>query len=230
MKMLIATLFLAPVFLCAETTITLSESVSTEVQPDRMHTNLSFEERSKNDQAIRHHFNTVVKAVKRYNKQDGLECRGGSYRISPQYSWKDNRQQFIGYQGNLSFSCEFDDVDTFNALSKELDTTVKAFDEVKRRQGTLNWIVSDRLSVETRGMLERMLIRRLERKGAHLSDAMGRECSLKTINFHTTDRPVLMRKMMMSEGVAQADSVPVEQPIQNDATLKLSAGAAYECK
>lgn len=127
MKTFPAILFLMPIMLTAATTVTLNESVSAEVQPDRMQTNLSFEERSKNDQAIRHHFNTLVKTVKRYNKKEGLECRGGSYRISPQYSWSNNRQKFIGYQGSVSFACEFDNVEAFNALSKELDTTAKGF-------------------------------------------------------------------------------------------------------
>ncbi len=213
----------------AATTVTLNESVSTEVQPDQMRTEIAFEERSKNDQAIRHHFNTLVKTVKRYNQPEGMECRGGSYQIAPQYSWSDNRQQFIGYQGSVSFTCEFENVDRFNALSSELDTTAKAFAEMKRRQGTLNWIVSDTLSITTREALERKLIQRLERKGEHLSDAMGKSCTLKTIDFQTSNRPVPIRQMM-AEGMAKSTSVPIQQPIQSDATLTVGAKASYECE
>ena len=209
------------------TTVTLNESVSTEVKPDRMRTDISFEERSKNDQAIRHHFNTLVKTVKRYNKE-GLECRGGSYRISPQYSWSNNRQKFMGYQGNVSFTCEFEDVGRFNALSSELDLTAKAFENVKRRQGTLNWIVSDALSIKMREALELRLIRRLERKGEHLSDAMRKSCALKSIDFRTANRPVPLPGVM-AEGMAKAASVPIEQPIQSDETLTVGAKASYEC-
>ncbi|MDX1296499.1 MAG: SIMPL domain-containing protein [Sulfurimonadaceae bacterium] len=211
------------------TTVTLNESVSTEVQPDRMQTEISFEERSKNDQAIRHHFNTLVKTVKRYN-QEGLECRGGSYRITPQYSWSNNRQKFMGYQGRLSFTCEFDAIGQFNALSSELDTTAKAFDNVKRRQGTLNWIVSDALSVKTHELLERRLIHRLQRKGEHLSDAMGKTCELESIDFHTPGRPVPVREMMMADSMAKAASVPIEQPIHSDATVTLRAKTSYGCR
>lgn len=106
----------------------------------------------------------------------------------------------------------------------------KAFDKVKRRQGTLNWIVSDRLSVETREMLERRLIKRLERKGDHLSDTMGKACSLTSIEFRSANRPVPVREMMMADTMAKSASVPIEQPIQSDSTLTMGAKAVYECR
>ena len=230
MKTILLPMLCLPLVLGAATKVTLNESLSLDVEPDKMHTTVAFEERASQEQPLRHHFNTLVKIVKRFNAKEGLECRGGSYRIAPQYSWSDNRQKFLGYRGTLQFSCEFDDIDTFNALSTELDTAGTAYKALKRQQGNVAWIVSDALASKSRDTLETLLIRRLAEKGDHLSEATRQHCSLLSIDFQSAAQPRPVRGMALSEGMAKAASVPIEEPIQSDSALSLGARAEYFCE
>jgi predicted secreted protein len=227
MKTIIAAVLLFPLLASAETKVTLNESVSITVEPDTMRTTLSFEERSRDDQAIRHHFNTLVKTVKHYNKDEGLECRGGGYRISPQYSWKNNRQQFLGYRGSVSFTCSFREIGEFNALSADLDNRLTALPGVKRNQGTVQWIVSDELALQNREQLESMLVRRIERKREHLSEIMQLRCATTSIAFSSRAPAYPVERMMVAEAAAP---VPIEAPIQSDTTQKLSGAVEYRCE
>jgi predicted secreted protein len=228
MKTIIAAVLLLPLLASAETKVTLNESVSITVEPDTMRTTLAFEERSRDDQALRKHFNTLVKTVKSYNDKGGsLECRGGSYRIAPHYSWKNNRQQFLGYRGSVSFTCSFRDIGEFNALSAELDTRLAALPGVKRNQGKVQWFVSDERTLENRERLESMLVRRIERKREHLSEIMQQRCATTAIAFSSRGPAYPVERMMAAEAAAP---VPIEAPIQSDTTLKLSGAVEYRCK
>lgn len=230
MKTMALTLVCLPLLLGAATKVTLNESLALEVEPDKMQTTVAFEERSMQQQALRHHFNTLVKTVKRFNEGEGLECRGGSYRVAPQYNWTNNRQEFAGYRGTLEFACSFADIDAFNALSQELDTVAAAYKGIKRQQGNVDWIVSDALAAKSRDTLESRLIRRLESKGEHLSQAMQQRCSLASIEFLSAPHPYPVRNMLLAEGMAKSASVPIEGPIQSDASLSLNARAEYRCE
>jgi len=229
MKTILATLLILPVMASAATKVTLSEAVSMEVDPDTMRTTLSFEERASDEQRIRSHFNTLVRSVKRYNERDGLECRGGSYRIAPQYSWTDNRRNFLGYQGSVAFQCTFRDIGSFNALSAELDTVAGGFPDVKRNQGTVDWIVSDDLALRSREALEGMLIRRIERKREHLGSIMQKSCTTESIAFGSRPPAYPVRRMMAAESMA-ASPVPIEEPIQGESEVSLSATVEFSCE
>ena len=227
MKRLIAVVLLLPLLASAETKVTLNESVSVTVEPDTLRTVLSFEERSQEEQTIRHHFNALVKTVKSHNEEGELECRGGSYRIAPQYSWEKNRQKFLGYRGSVSFSCSFRDIGRFNALSAALDTQLGAFPGVKRNQGSVEWFVSDELALQNRERLERMLVRRIERKREHLSEIMRQRCETTAISFSSRAPAYPVERMMAAEAAA---SVPIETPIQGDTTLTLGGAVEYLCR
>jgi predicted secreted protein len=228
MRRIMTAVLLLPLLASAATKVTLNESVSITVEPDTMRTTLSFEERSRDDQAVRKHFNTLVKTVKQYNDKGGsLECRGGGYRISPQYSWKNSRQQFLGYRGNVSFTCSFREIGEFNALSADLDNRLTALPGVKRNQGQVQWFVSDERNLQNRERLESMLVRRIERKREHLSEIMQLRCATTAIAFSSRAPAYPVERMMVAKAAA---SVPVETPIQGDTTLTLRGAVEYRCE
>lgn len=227
-KRVIGTALLFPWLLCAETKVTLSESVSLTVEPDRMRTELSFEELSRDENAIRRHFNTLVKTVKARTERETLECRGGGYRIAPQYVWKDKKQVFTGYRGTLSFNCAFGDIENFNALSKELDGRLDDFPGVKQRRGSVAWFVSDALSLQKRELLETMLVRRIEQKREHLSGIMHQECTTVSIAFGSSAPAYPVERMMVA--AEAAPPVPIEAPIQGETILTLRGGVEFRCR
>jgi predicted secreted protein len=230
MKHLFAFSLLLPGLLLAETAVTLHESASLKVEPDTMRTTLAFDALSQEEAPIAHAFNSVIKSVKRANEQkEALECRGGSYRITPRYSWANKKQTFDGYSGSLSFSCEFSQIDAYNRLSQELDTHLNAWPDLKRRQGGVIWAVSQKREQQTQLKLERMLIKRIERKAEHLSKAMGQRCTTRSILFDGTPSLPMPLRMMKAERMEMA-AAPIETPILDDETLICGATVTYGCE
>ena len=95
---------LAPLWAMASMSIMTNEQVSQSLKPDVLQGSLSFQEENKNSNTIKEHLNAVIIAVKGFDPK-GEFCQGGGVQLSPRYNYKDQKQEFIGYNGSLNFSC-----------------------------------------------------------------------------------------------------------------------------
>lgn len=213
---------LLPMLVSAQMNITTSEQVETLLKPDVLRGSLSFEEQGKNQNTIKEHLNTIVAEVKRFDPNAKM-CQGGGYYLSPQYSYKDQKREFIGYSANLSFACEFKSIDTYNALSAAIDKV--ATPSVRRSQGELNWGVSRIQESDAQGILRMELLRKARYQAEAFSKETGMECSVSTVNFSGVSRPI----PMMAKGMAMMASAPTESPIQSDEITQVEATVDYNC-
>ncbi|MDD5160900.1 MAG: SIMPL domain-containing protein [Sulfuricurvum sp.] len=213
---------LLPVLVSAQMHITTSERVETLLKPDVLRGSLSFEEQGKNQNTIKEHLNTIVAEVKRFDPNATM-CQGGGYYLSPQYSYKDQKREFVGYSANLSFGCEFKSIDTYNALSTEIDKVTAV--GVRKSQGELNWGVSRVQEATAQGNLRMELLRKARDQAEAFSKETGLECFVSTVNFSGVSRPI----PMMAKGMAMVASVPTESPIQSDETTQVEATVDYNC-
>ena len=202
--------------------ITTNEQVSQSLKPDVLQGNLSFEEQSRNSNTIKEHLNSIVAEVKRFDPK-GEFCQGGGYHLSPRYSYKDQKQEFIGYSGNLNFGCEFKTVEEYNALLSKIDKVIVP--SVRKSEGALSWVVSEKTQKMVKQALRVELLRTAKAQSEAFSKETGLECSVETVSFGgvAQPRPVMMKAMMM------ADSVPTESPIQRDEESVLDATVSYSC-
>ncbi|MFY9142925.1 SIMPL domain-containing protein [Sulfuricurvum sp.] len=213
---------LVPLLADASMNITANEQVSAMLKPDVLRGNMSFEEQGKNQNSIKAHLNAIVAEVKRIDPA-GRYCHGGGYTLSPRYSYKENKQEFIGYSGNLSFGCEFLSIDQYNDVSAAIDKVSAA--TVRKNQGELVWGVSAKQEDETQSRLRLELLRKGETQAKGFSKETGMECAVASVNFGGIPNAVPMR----AKGVMMMASVPTESPIQSESESQLSATVDYIC-
>jgi hypothetical protein len=219
-KMIFA--FLFPLIASAQMSITTVERVETALKPDVLQGQIGFEEQGKNQNAIKDHLNAIVAEVKRFDPNAKM-CQGGGYYLSPQYSYKEQKREFIGYSANLNFGCEFKSIDVYNELSAALDKVTVG--SVRKSQGALNWGVSSVREAEVQGNLRVELLRKARNQAEAFSKETGTECLVNSVNFSGASRPI----PMMAKGMAMMASVPTESPIQSDETTQIEATVDYNC-
>jgi uncharacterized protein YggE len=219
--MIIVTVLLVPIASYATMKISSVEQVSHTLTPDVLQGSLSFEEQNKNSNTIKEHLNAIVAEVKRFDPK-GEFCQGGGYHLSPRYTYKDQKQEFIGYSGNLGFGCEFSTIEEYNALIAKIDK-VRA-PSVRKAEGALSWGVSEKTQKADKQSLRLELLRSAKTQSESFSKETGLECAVESVNFGglTQPHPVMMKAMM-------ADSVATESPIQRDEESILEATVSYIC-
>lgn len=219
-SILIATLL--PLAMNADINITALERVTQETAPDILRGGISFEEQHKNHSTIKEHFNTLIAEIKRYDPK-GEVCHGGGFYLSPRYSYKDQKQEFIGYSGNLSFSCEFTSIDQHNAMMNGIEK-IKAL-SIRTVQEPLSWGVSDKVQTSTRQSLRAKLLQTAKSQAELFSKETDMTCKIAAVNFEGTQpiRPMMMKSSMV------ADSALTESPIQKNEELSLEANVNYIC-
>jgi len=212
---------LAPLWAASAMNITTTEQVSQSLNPDVLQGSLSFEEQSKNSNTIKEHLNLIVAAVKGFDPK-GEFCQGGSYHLSPRYSYKEQKQEFIGYSGNLNFGCEFKAIEEYNALIAKIDKV--SAPSVRKSEGALSWGVSEKTQTTAKQSLRLELLRSAKVQADAFSKETGMECVVESVNFGgaAQPRPFMMKAMM-------ADSVATESPIQRNEISSLDATVSYSC-
>ncbi|MBV5321508.1 MAG: SIMPL domain-containing protein [Sulfuricurvum sp.] len=212
---------LSPLWVNAAMTIIIDEQVSHSLKPDALQVSLSFEEQSKNADTIKKHLNAIVTVVKGFDPHSEF-CQGGGYQLSPYYSYKDQKREFIAYSGILNFGCEFKTVEEYNALIAKLDKA--STPSVHKTEGELSWVVSEKNQNMVKQLLRLELLRTAKTQADSFSKETGMECNLESVNFGGVmqPRPMMMKTMM-------AESVPTESPIQRDEKSSLNATVSYSC-
>lgn len=219
-SILIATLL--PLAMNADMSITALERVTQEVAPDILRGGISFEEQHKNPSTIKEHFNALIAEMKR-NDPKGEFCRGGGFYLSPRYSYKDQKQEFIGYSGNLSFNCEFTSIDQYNTMMSGIEK-VKTL-SIRTVQEPLSWGVSDKIQTLTRQSLRAKLLQTAKSQADLFSKETDMTCKIAAVAFEGTQpiRPMMMKSSMI------ADTALTESPIQKNEELSLEANVNYIC-
>jgi uncharacterized protein YggE len=218
---LIAALFF-PFLANAAMSITTNEQVSQSLKSDVLQGNLSFEEQSKNSHTIKEHLNAIVAEVKKFDPK-GEFCQGGGYHLFPRYNYKDQKQEFIGYSGNLNFGCEFKTIEEYNALLAKIDKV--SVPSVRKSEGALSWGVSEKTHKAVKQSLRLELLRTAKAQSEAFSKETGWECSVESVNFGGVAQP----RPMMMKAVMMADSAPTESPIRRDEASTLDATVSYIC-
>ncbi len=220
-------LCLLPIIACAQMNITTNERASKELMPDVLQTHFSFEEESKDANVIKEHLNALVAEVKRFDSK-GEVCRGGGYYLSPRYSYKDQKQLFMGYSGSLSFTCELNTIEQYNVLMKKLDEHKAP--NVRVNLGALAWSVSNKAQNAALLSLRSEVLRIAQTQAQNFSNETKMQCNVSAVSFEGTQpiRPVFMENMRAKAAI-KAESVPMEEPLQRNETLSLNATVNYTC-
>jgi len=214
--------FIVPVLANAQMNITTTEQVETVLKPDVLRGNLSFEEQGKNENTIKEHLNAIIEQVKKQDP-DAKMCQGGGYYLSPQYSYKEQKREFVGYSGTLSFGCEFKEIETYNVLNRAIDKA--ASPNIHKSQGALAWGVSSMKERTAQNGLRLELLRKARLQAKEFSKETGMGCEVTAVRFGGVPHPI----PMMAKGMAMSAMESTESPIRQDETTTLEATVDFTC-
>lgn len=214
-----------PLLAGADMTITAPEQVSQKVRPDVMRGILRYQEESRSSETIKKDLNTIVAEVKRRDPK-GERCSGGGYQLSPRYSYKNNQQTFQGYTGTLAFTCAFEAIEPYNALTAAVDKV--STPGIKKTQGALHWVVSDKTREGVKEELRGRLIEKAFAQAKKFSAVTGNACKVSTVTFGGVPQPAPV--MFGARAVMAEDAMPTESPLASEEEITVEAAVVYTCE
>ncbi|MBY0540064.1 MAG: SIMPL domain-containing protein, partial [Campylobacterales bacterium] len=124
--------------------LNFNKSFSKVVNPDLLTTNITISVEKKDENKVNveiEKFNDLIK------KTNDVTLKNGSFTLSPKYKYYDNKQEFIGYVGNLRYSAESKNAKELNSF---MDSLISLKDSIKSEDVKLNisnvaWNISDDL-------------------------------------------------------------------------------------
>lgn len=191
----------------------VAKEFSMPLKPDRGVLSFELFAKEQSAVAIKERFDPFVAKMKEFK-----QCRGGGYRIDPEYKYEKQTKTFNGYNGFMSFECKFKRVDELDLLTKEIENSK----DVQVRQNPIRWIVDD-MSVEmAQTSLELKAMKYAKRyAGVLKKEGIGR-CEVKKVSVVQEDgapsRPVVMRSASMQE------------PTKENIEVGIKANYVYKCE
>lgn len=153
-------------------------------------------------------------------------CTNGSYRISPKYRYKDQDRVFVGYQGNLTFKCEFQDTIVFDKINSKLDEITIKKDALKLTINPIQWVIHKKVIEQTNEELELQALHFAKSYTKFLASVYAQQCKIKEVSLNQITRPIYQRSNYKS--MAESASITTE-PIKSNQTIKYSASYKFEC-
>lgn len=203
--------------------INKSKTFTRELEPIKMSSSIFARIESSDKTEIQKVFQESIEGVKL-----GEICKNGAYRISPIYRHnKHNKRTFLGYQGNITFKCEFYDVDKFDTVISTLDEISDEKDKLLLTINPISWVVEKKIIQNSNKELELESLHYASSYKKFLSGVYKTACKIKKISLDSLSSPDYPRPMngvMMRESRSQTT-----QPIKSNYTLKYRSSYKFEC-
>ena len=152
--------------------------------------------------------------------------------MSPKYKYSDNKQEFIGYMGNLRYSAESKNAKDLNQFMDEIISIkdkIKSND-VKLSISNVSWKISDELQNRSFDELRFESINWIENYANILSSKLSKKCEVKNINineFNGGNIVYARNEMALSTMSKMASDVA---PISSEQTISVNPNFILECR
>lgn len=218
------TLFLIPLIfsLTSAFEVHKSNEFTKEVEPTKMSTSIM----ATIDDSVKLNIQRVFNKAIEGSKSEEI-CTNGSYRISPRYVYNKQKRSFVGYQGNISFKCEFEDSKRLDKVISKLDKISNKIDKLKLTINPISWIVDKKIMKQTSKELELEALHYAKSYKEFLSKEYETECKIKEVSLNSGNSPVypVARHSMMSEMKSQTT-----EPIKSNHIIRYGASYKFECE
>ena len=225
---IIVTLCLLPI-LSFSYELNFNKSFSKVVNPDLLTTNITISIEKKDENRVNveiEKFNDLIK------KTNDVTLKNGSFTLSPKYKYYDNKQEFIGYVGNLRYSAESKNAKELNSFMDKLITlkdSIKS-EDVKLNISNVAWNISDDLENKSFDALRFEAISWIDSYAKTLSGQVAKFCEVSKINiFETNTGNVVYARAEMAYST-MAKSVANVAPISSEQNITINPNFILECK
>jgi predicted secreted protein len=225
---IIITLCLLPI-LSFSYELNFNKSFSKVVNPDLLTTNITISVEKKDENKVNveiEKFNDLIK------KTNDVTLKNGSFTLSPKYKYYDNKQEFIGYVGNLRYSAESKNAKELNSFMDKLITlkdSIKS-EDVKLNISNVAWNISDDLQNKSFEGLRFEAITWIDSYAKILSGQVSKFCEISKINiFESNTGNVVYARAEMAYST-MAKSVANVAPISSEQNITINPNFILECK
>ena len=226
-RFFIATLLL-PIFAFSYE-LNFNKSFSKVVNPDLLTTNIIVSVEKKDENKVNaeiEKFNDLIK------KTNNVTLKNGSFTLSPKYKYYDNKQEFIGYVGNLRYSAESKNAKELNSFMDSLTSlkdSIKS-DDVKLNISNVAWNISDDLQNKSFDALRFEAITWIDSYAKTLSGQVAKFCEVSKINiFESNTGNVVYARAEMAYST-MAKSVANVAPISSEQNITINPNFILDCK
>jgi predicted secreted protein len=209
--------------------VNFNKSFSKIVNPDLLTTNISISVEKKDESKIN-------SEIERFNdffkKTNDVSLKNGSFTLSPKYKYHDNKQEFIGYLGNLRYSIESKNAKDLNDFIDKLISikdSVKS-EEVKLSISNISLKTSDDLQNKSLDALRLEAIHWIDSYAKSLSTQVSKYCEISKINiFESISGNVTYARAEMSS-LGMSKMAADVAPISNEQNITINPNFVLECK
>ena len=209
--------------------LNFNKGFSKVVNPDLLTTSIDVSIQKKDENAVNieiEKFNNFIK------KTTNVTLKNGSFTLSPKYKYYDNKQEFVGYIGNIRYTAESSSAKDLNEfMDKLISIKEKAnSDETKLNISNVSWKTSDNLENKSFDELRLEAINWIDGYAKTLSSQVSKYCEVSKINIFETNtgNVVYARAEMASLGMSKmaADVAP----ISSEQNITINPNFILECK
>jgi len=209
--------------------VNFNKSFSKVVNPDLLTTNVNISVEKKDENKVNaeiEKFNDFIKS------KNGVIIKNGSYTLSPKYKYYNNKQEFVGYVGNLRYSVESSNAKELNVFMDKLiavnDTTKS--EDVKLNISNVSWKISDELQNNSYDELRLESIIWLESYAKTLSSKLSKYCEVKTINVNESNNGNMMYARSEMAYSSMSKSVSDVTPVSSEQNITINPNFVLDCK
>lgn len=209
--------------------LNFNKSFSKVVNPDLLTTTITVSVEKKDENKVNaeiEKFNDLIK------KTNNVTLKNGSFTLSPKYKYYDNKQEFIGYVGNLRYSAESKNAKELNSFMDSLTSlkdSIKS-DDVKLNISNVAWNISDDLQNKSFDALRFEAITWIDSYAKTLSGQVAKFCEVSKINiFESNTGNVVYARAEMAYST-MAKSVANVAPISSEQNITINPNFILECK
>lgn len=209
--------------------INFNKSFSKVVNPDLLTTQINISVEKKDELKV----NNEIEKFNDFIKQNKtIILKNGSFTLSPKYKYYNNKQEFIGYVGNLRYTAE-------SAKSKELNSFMDELisikdksnsEDVKLNISNVSWKISDELQNKSYDELRLDSIMWIQSYANELSSKLSKTCEVKVINVNESNNgPIMYARSEMAYS-SMSKSVADVAPISSEQNITINPNFMLECK
>lgn len=221
-NLLLNSLFVIPSVLCAYE-LEFNKSFNKSIQNDKVNTNISISVDSKEINFINEKIEFFQDVIKDDNS---VIKKNGNYSLIPNYTYQNNKQNFIGYRGTLNYSIETPKYEKLNQFITGLIDTKNNMNtnKVKLSVSNIRWIVSKDLYENN---IDKMRIEAIDWIKIY-TKSLADSCIIKNISINKSSgyNPPRYSKNVMLESTSSMNITPS----QTKQSIVLNANYKLECK
>lgn len=209
--------------------INFNKSFSKVVNPDLLTTQINISVEKKDELKV----NNEIEKFNDFIKQNKtIILKNGSFTLSPKYKYYNNKQEFIGYVGNLRYTAESAKAKELNSFMDELISIKDKSnsEDVKLNISNVSWKISDELQNKSYDELRLDSIMWIQSYANELSSKLSKTCEVKVINVNESNNgPIMYARSEMAYS-SMSKSVADVAPISSEQNITINPNFMLECK